>query len=78
MRAESLGHRDNRRTDRLIGSDVDGDENILAGTNRHEVEKILGRGDMYTIPGGAVHKVIALEDGATALDVFHPIREDYL
>ena len=41
-------------------------------------EKTLGRGDMYIIPGGAVHKVIALDEGATALDVFHPVREDYL
>ena len=42
------------------------------------VERVLTRGDMYTIPGGALHKVIALDEGAVAVDVFHPIREDYL
>ena len=41
-------------------------------------ERILGPGDMYTIPGGVTHRVVALEEGAKALDVFHPVREDYL
>ena len=30
------------------------------------------------IPGGVVHSVRALDGPAVALDVFHPIREDYL
>ena len=30
------------------------------------------------IPGGVVHRVRALDQPAVALDVFHPIREDYL
>ncbi|MCC7423303.1 MAG: cupin domain-containing protein [Planctomycetaceae bacterium] len=42
------------------------------------VEKDLGPGDMYIIPGGVVHRVIASPEGLKALDVFHPIREDYL
>jgi quercetin dioxygenase-like cupin family protein len=33
---------------------------------------------MYTIPGGVTHRVVALEEGAKALDIFHPVREDYL
>ena len=41
-------------------------------------ERILSRGDMYVIPGGATHRVVALDEGCTALDIFHPIREDYL
>ena len=40
--------------------------------------KILGPGDMWRIPGGVVHRVRALDGPAVALDVFHPIREDYL
>lgn len=41
-------------------------------------DRILEAGDLYRIPGGVKHRVIALEEGATALDIFHPIREDYL
>ena len=42
------------------------------------VTRVLGPGDHWRIPGGVVHRVRALEGPATALDVFHPIREDYL
>ncbi len=42
------------------------------------VTKVLGPGDIWRIPGGVVHRVRALEGPAVALDVFHPIREDYL
>ena len=41
-------------------------------------EKTLGPGDIFRIPGNVRHKVIALEQTVKALDVFHPIREDYL
>lgn len=41
-------------------------------------ERSLGPGQMYFIPGGVTHRVVATEDGLTALDVFHPVREDYL
>jgi quercetin dioxygenase-like cupin family protein len=40
--------------------------------------KVLGPGDLWRIPGGVVHRVRALDGPAVALDVFHPIREDYL
>jgi quercetin dioxygenase-like cupin family protein len=40
-------------------------------------EKTLGPGDMYRIPGHVKHKVVALEQTVKALDIFHPIREDY-
>ena len=42
------------------------------------VTRLLGPGDMWRIPGGVVHRVRALDEPAVALDVFHPIREDYL
>ncbi len=35
-------------------------------------------GDMWRIPGGISHKVVAENGPAKALDVFNPIREDYL
>ena len=40
--------------------------------------RLLGPGDMWRIPGGVVHRVRALDRPALALDVFHPIRQDYL
>jgi quercetin dioxygenase-like cupin family protein len=40
--------------------------------------RILGPGDIWRIPSGVVHGVRALEEPALALDVFHPIREEYL
>lgn len=41
-------------------------------------DQVLGPGDMYAIPGGVTHRVVALDEGLKALDVFHPVREDYL
>jgi quercetin dioxygenase-like cupin family protein len=40
------------------------------------VTRLIGPGDIWRIPGGVVHGVRALEK-SVALDVFHPIREDY-
>ncbi len=42
------------------------------------VTRLLGPGDMWRIPGGVVHRVRASSQPALALDVFHPVREDYL
>ena len=53
---------------------------ILEGRGRFFVgddDRVLGPGDMYTIPGGVTHRVLALDEGLKALDVFHPVREDY-
>ena len=40
--------------------------------------RVLGPGDQWKIPGGVRHTVRAIDGPAVALDVFHPIREDYL
>ena len=40
-------------------------------------ERQLGPGDMWRIPGGVVHRVVAGDKPARALDVFHPVRDDY-
>lgn len=42
------------------------------------VTRTLGPGDKWLIPGGVAHSVRAVDGPATALDVFSPIREDYL
>jgi len=39
--------------------------------------KVMSKGDMYRIPGNVKHRVLALEEGFQALDIFFPIREDY-
>jgi quercetin dioxygenase-like cupin family protein len=41
------------------------------------ITRVIGPGDMWRIPGGVPHRVVALDGPAVALDVFHPIREDY-
>jgi quercetin dioxygenase-like cupin family protein len=41
-------------------------------------ERTLGPGDMWRIPGGVKHRVVVLDQPVKALDVFHPIREDYV
>lgn len=44
----------------------------IGGETRH-----LREGDMYIIPGGVEHAVFTGAARAIALDIFHPIREDY-
>ena len=34
-------------------------------------------GQMWRIPGGVVHKVVNGDAPGRAIDIFHPIREDY-
>ena len=41
------------------------------------VTRLLGPGDQWKIPGGVRHSVRALDEPAVALDVFHPVRDDY-
>ena len=41
-------------------------------------QKTLQPGDMWRIPGGVRHKVVVLDEPVKALDIFTPIREDYL
>jgi quercetin dioxygenase-like cupin family protein len=40
--------------------------------------RVLEPGDLWRIPGGVPHRVVAVDGPAVALDVFNPIREDYL
>jgi quercetin dioxygenase-like cupin family protein len=39
--------------------------------------RTLHPGEMWRIPGGVVHSAVAGDQPVKALDVFHPIREDY-
>jgi len=40
--------------------------------------KTLEPGDMYRIPGNVRHRVVALDESVQALDIFSPVRQDYL
>ena len=57
-----------------VGMVIEGHATFIVG----DEERVLGPGDMYIIPGDVPHRVIAREDGCRALDIFHPIREEYL
>ncbi len=41
-------------------------------------QKTLEPGDMWRIPGNVRHKVVCLDQPARAIDIFCPIREEYL
>jgi quercetin dioxygenase-like cupin family protein len=41
-------------------------------------EKTLQAGDMYVIPGNVRHRVVALDQPVRALDIFNPVRQEYL
>jgi quercetin dioxygenase-like cupin family protein len=41
------------------------------------VTRIVEPGDLWRIPGNVPHSVRTLNGPAVALDVFHPIRDDY-
>ncbi len=40
-------------------------------------EFVVRPGQMWRIPGNVEHRVVAGDAPARALDVFHPVREDY-
>lgn len=53
---------------------------LLEGELQFEIggERSLVRpGQMWQIPGGVEHRCQAGAAGAKALDVFHPVRDDY-
>jgi quercetin dioxygenase-like cupin family protein len=53
---------------------------LLEGELTFEVgdqRQTLRAGEMWRIPGGVPHRVIAGQHPAKALDVFHPVRDDY-
>ena len=54
---------------------------LLAGRVQFTIggeTKTLHPGDLWRIPGGVRHKVVVLDAPAKALDIFMPVREDYL
>lgn len=39
--------------------------------------RLIGPGDQWKIPGGVRHTVRSLDEPAVAIDIFHPVRDDY-
>ncbi len=56
-----------------MGLMLEGEAEFIVGGERRRI----GPGQMWRIPGGVLHQVIAGDRPVRALDVFHPIREDY-
>lgn len=56
-----------------MGLMLEGEAEFIVGGESQRVSA----GMMWKIPGGVKHKVIAGALPVRALDVFHPIREDY-
>jgi quercetin dioxygenase-like cupin family protein len=40
-------------------------------------QKTVQPGDLYRIPSNVRHKVVVLDQPAKAIDIFHPVREEY-
>jgi quercetin dioxygenase-like cupin family protein len=56
-----------------LGLMLEGEAEFIVGGE----SRIVRPGEMWRIPGGVPHKVIAGDRPVRAIDVFHPIREDY-
>ena len=57
-----------------LGVILEGDFEMQIGDERRSLKP----GDTYVIPGGIKHSGRAGKTGALVLDVFYPLREDYL
>jgi quercetin dioxygenase-like cupin family protein len=57
-----------------MGLLIEGELTFTVGSEK----RTLRPGDMWRIPGGVVHSAVAGSEGVRAIDVFHPIREDYV
>ena len=57
-----------------LGIVLEGMQALVVGGVAHE----LGPYEAYVLPGGVEHSAYCGPDGALVLDVFTPVREDYL
>lgn len=56
-----------------VGLMLEGEADVTIGGQSQRVSA----GHMWRIPGGVLHKFVALDRPVRAIDVFHPLREDY-
>lgn len=57
-----------------MGILIEGEMTFTIGEETRELKK----GEMWRIPGNVPHTVTAGPNGALAIDIFHPVREEYL
>jgi quercetin dioxygenase-like cupin family protein len=57
-----------------LGIVLAGMQALVSDGVAHELHELDG----YVLPGGVVHSAYCGPDGATVLDIFCPVREDYL
>lgn len=57
-----------------LGLMIEGELDLWIGNER----RTLRPGDTYVIPGGIPHGARTAQSSALILDVFYPLREDYL
>jgi quercetin dioxygenase-like cupin family protein len=61
-----------------LGMGLEGVFELVIGAAGPEQErKLIRAGDSYWIPGGVPHSARSVGGPARALDIFHPIRDDY-
>ena len=56
-----------------MGMLLEGELEFIIGGER----RVVKPGEMWRIPGGVLHSAKAGPQPVRALDVFHPVREDY-
>ena len=56
-----------------LGLCLRGTQVLVVGGVEHPIEAMHG----YVLPGGVEHSAYAGPEGATVVDVFQPVREDY-
>lgn len=56
-----------------LGVLLEGELDFIIGDER----RTLVAGEMWRIPGGVKHKVTAGAEPVKAIDLFHPVRDDY-
>lgn len=56
-----------------MGLMLEGQAEFFIGGER----RLVSAGEMWRIPGGVPHRVVAGDRPVRALDVFYPIRDDY-
>lgn len=56
-----------------MGILLEGEMEFIVG----DESRVLKPGEMWRIPGGVEHKAIAQDKPVKAIDIFHPVRDDY-
>ncbi|MCC2671657.1 MAG: Cupin domain protein [Armatimonadetes bacterium] len=55
------------------GMGMEGEFELIIG----DEARIIRKGDSYCIPGNTPHSARSVNGPARALDIFHPVRDDY-